>query len=122
MSTSWYYFSLNGKVGTATGLGKLAIDQQILLQAVDPFPGKIYGPYSTQAAAEAAKAAHPSVTSQLPTPGNVEATIETYFGRVAEAILGVVLLAVAANALIKGVTGISPAGVAGKAAATAAVA
>jgi hypothetical protein len=140
---SWYYNRANGTVFEATGFQKQVTDAQIMLekgQAALGVPELFYGPFATQADANAFAANNPTyqseaakavqapvtdVTSAIAAAANTAVRLSM---RVLEGAVGIVLLAIAANAVIKRTTGVSPAGeavkagkTAGKAAATAAV-
>lgn len=113
---SWYYTSATGNVFQATGASKFTIDRSIFVQKHDLVPGQlVYGPFGTEAQAQAAAGVHPpislsSTVSALNPVAGVTADIAGYFVRAAEIILGVVLIAIALNAILKETTGVNVAG------------
>ena len=142
---SWYYNRSLGDIFEATGPIKWTIDREIDLEKTLAKAGRpqvFFGPFATQADAQTFKAANPSILDRArDVAGNLNPvndvtsaitsftnTIVKLWIRVAEAAVGIVLLAIAANAILKQTTGIDPAGSAigagkkvGKATATAAV-
>lgn len=140
---SWYYHQTYGEIVEYTGWQKFLQDREIdqeKLAAKVGIPQSWFGPFATQAEAQAFKTGHPSAIDQAkavaaqPIAGVEQAianfgnTIVKLSTRLAEAAVGIVLLAIAANVILKQLTGVDVAGSAvrttkkaGKAAATAAV-
>lgn len=119
---SWYYDVNKGEVYSAEGLAAAHLNGIILVQEHDLVPGQMYyGPYSTQTQANAAKVAHPrpdynpvdAVAKPLAT---ATSEVANYFVRGAEIILGIVLVAIALNAILKQQTGVDVAAKIGSAA------
>lgn len=148
---SWYYELATGDIFERTGFLKWETDREIdrekLVAAIPGgFPQHVFGPFATRDEAQAFKSTHPSVvdqakagvkaaenavqqpvhdvTSAIAAVGNQLVKLGL---RLVEAAVGIVLLAIAANAIIKQATGVDVAGAAvragkktGKAAAAAA--
>lgn len=137
---SWYYWANTGEIHEATGGMKWFLDREIDLEkaaAGAGVPQKTYGPFATQDEAQAFASTHPSWLSQgkqvlgqagqaLDVPGALTSlgnTLVKLVNRALEAVAGIVLLAIAANVILKQTTGVDVAGRAaraGKRAATAA--
>ena len=126
---SWYYHQSNGDIVELTGWQAAAQNTEITLEAaaakVSPSPQYWYGPFGSQAEAQAFKTAHPSVVAQIQgTISGVESNVVSpavnvavkLTIRLAEAAVGIVLLAVAANAILKQTTGVDVARTARRAA------
>lgn len=122
---SWYYSRATGRVFEATGLEKVALDTDIMVQNHGGLLVRvIYGPYSTQAEAQAAAAQYPTLGSTvtqaagqvggtlnpLNTADAVFAKLAPFLVRVGEVVAGIVLLAIAANVILKQTTGVDVAG------------
>lgn len=118
---SWYYNHTDGQVFQLTGALKWAQDREIALEeqaAKVGVPQFNFGPFATQADAEKFKAAHPSVATQAQGAITDVTGAITGFGnqlvkmlnRILEAITGIVLLAIAANIILKQTTGVDVAG------------
>ncbi len=121
---SWYYYRNTGQIHEATGVLKWTTDREIDLEkaAADVgVPQKVYGPFATQQQAETFKAGNPSWVDQAKqAAGDVGQAVNgipnavTNFGntlvklvnRMLEAFAGVVLLAIAANVILKQVSGV----------------
>lgn len=106
---SWYYNQASGVVFQSSGVEAAALNAQILVMKHDPIPGQTYwGPYATEAAAQAAKAAHTPLpvtidavkSSIIPSTKTVLTAVEGWAVRFLEVAVGIVLLAVAAHAII----------------------
>lgn len=122
---SWYYNQAGGQIFEATGATKWGVDQTIFVQKNDPVPGQIiYGPFTTQAQAQTAKDAHavPSLNPITDAQTALSSTVGSYFVRGAEIVLGVVLIAIALNAILKQTTGVDVGGAAVRAGKIAAIA
>lgn len=125
---SWYYNSVNGAIVELTGVAAAAMNAEIAVMKHDPIPGQIvWGPYSTREGALAAKAAHPASIApepvHIPNPlSTIGADVQAMFVRALEAIAGIVLLAIAANIILKELTGIDAAGTARRVGTKAAIA
>lgn len=107
---SWYYDQVNGQIAERTGFDKWLIDRDIWTMKHDPIPGQtIYGPFATQAEAEAFKASHPSGVAGvlgIPSASQVTSEVAALLVRIGEIALGIVLLAIAANVILKQSTGV----------------
>jgi hypothetical protein len=119
---SWYYDRGSGNIVELTGQAKWMADTEISLEKLDPIVPQVwFGPYNTQAEAETFKTANPSVVDQAKTAADTASKVIpdvagslTQFGntlvklsiRFAEAAVGIVLLAIAANAILKQTTGV----------------
>jgi len=127
---SWYYRLDTGEVFEATGLLKWSTDREIGLEKLAG-TRIIYGPWGARAEADTFAAAHPSFLSHIQDqarnlqnqvqqaipdiPGAITAATNTAVKlsiRFAEAAVGIVLLAIAANAILKQATGVDVAGTA----------
>ena len=123
---SWYYNRTTGDVYQATGVMKWTTDREITLEkgaaATFGTPQTLFGPFATRADAEAAKQANPSLPDQakaaIARPVTDVTSAIAGFGnqlvkvglRLAEAAVGIVLLAIAANVILKQLTGVDVAG------------
>lgn len=131
---SWYYHQTYGEVVEETGWRKWLQDREIdqeKIAAAAGVPQTWFGPFATQAQAQAFGSTHPSLTDQAKAAvqapiqdltGAVTAAVNTavkLWVRVAEAAVGIVLLAIAANAIVKQTTGVDAAGAAARAGKTA---
>jgi len=134
---SWYYNITTGRVVELTGALKFFQDREIALEehaAQLGAPQFNFGPFPTQADADAFKTAHPSAVDQAKgavqsVTGDVSGAVANFGNqlvklaiRFAEAAVGVVLLAIALNVVLKQATGVDVAGSAVKAGKNAAVA
>jgi hypothetical protein len=125
-TTSWYYNRVTGQVFSASGAEKYALDKSIMLEKLPGVSKYLWGPYATQAEAQAAAAQYPATAptalAAVPTPGDVAdkvlGTVGPVLVRVGEVVAGVVLLAIAANVILKQTTGVDVAGGAARAART----
>jgi hypothetical protein len=124
---SWYYNKLAGEVFEATGWLKFTTDREIDLEkgaAALGVPQTYFGPFATKANAEAYKTANPAVIPTIEkgaqkiaaAPGDVQGFVsqltnnithnaEQLVIRVLEAAVGIVLLAIALNVILKQATG-----------------
>ncbi len=121
MACSWYYSQPTGDVSQLCGWEKWSMDREIQLQqaaAKAGVPQNMFGPFATQAQAEQAKQQNPSwpdqaaKTVQGPVT-DVTSAITAFANqvykltiRLAEAAVGIVLLAIAANVILKQTTGV----------------
>jgi hypothetical protein len=132
---SWYYNITTGNIVELTGTLKFFQDREIGLEehaAQLGAPQFNFGPFPTQADAQAFKTAHPSAVDQAKgavqgVAGDVSGAVANFGNqlvklsiRFAEAAVGVVLLAIALNVILKQATGVDVAGSAVKAGKTAA--
>lgn len=129
---SWYYNSSTGEIAEFTGWQKWLEDREITLEKATSTQTH-YGPFASQADAQAYKTAHPSVVDRAKqaATGAVTDVTSAITGatntfvklsiRVLEAAVGIVLLAVAFNAILKQTTGVDAIGAARKAGTKAAV-
>src|SRR5262245_40037467 len=105
---SWWYNQTVGSVFEKSGAEGAALKAAVWTQEHDPIPGQwLYGPFGTQAEAEAVKAAHPPITAVV--GGAIGSGIDqlgVLLLRLAEAALGIVLLAIAFQAILKQTTGV----------------
>jgi len=115
---AWYWDAQRHVAIEATGTEASVLNTQVAVGSHLPLlDRRWYGPYATQADAQAAGAHLP--TSSIPGPDvsgvtgpvidavpNLSSTIADYFVRAAEVVAGVVILAIAINALIRSSTGV----------------
>jgi len=121
---SWWYNQIRGTTFSAGTVEEVALKASVWSQEHDPVPGQwLYGPFPDQAGAEAAKAAHPPISSAIPTPGDIAGAINSgvsqigaFAVRAAEAVLGIVIIAVALNVIFRQATGVDLAAKGAKAA------
>lgn len=120
---SWYYSQVTGSVSELTGTDKWLMDREIQLEQASAkvgVPEVLWGPFTTQQEAQTFAQAHPSVQKAVTAPvTDVTSAITSFsntlvklFTRLAEAAVGVVLLAIAANVILKQTTGFDAAGTA----------
>ena len=113
----WYWDSATHTAIEADGARAAVLNTQVMVGAHDLIPGqRWYGPYATQAAAQAAGAKLPTSPFTGPDLSGLTgpvidsvpslSSIEGYFVRGAEIIAGVVLMAIAANAILRSSTGV----------------
>lgn len=118
---AWYWDAQTHRAIEATGADAQVLNFQVSVGSHLPLVNRRwYGPYATQADAQAAGAHLP--TSSIPGPdvsgvtgpvigaagnlGSIGATVADYFVRAAEIVAGVVILAIALNAIIRSSTGV----------------
>jgi hypothetical protein len=129
---SWYYSTATGRIFEATGLEKTALDLDIMVQNKSTLPHILFGPFASQTEAQAFAASHPATglagavtgpVNQLGTGlaglnpvDKVLGAVGPILVRIGEVVAGIVLLAIAANVILKQTTGVNPAGAAKRAA------
>lgn len=128
----WYYNKESGAVAQYTGWQEVAMKAEITAEKLVPATEVFFGPFATQQEAQNFKNANPSVVDkatqaiQAPVTDVTSAvagavnTLVKLSVRLAEAAVGIVLLAIAFNAILKQTTGVDAVGSARKAGKTAA--
>lgn len=134
---SWYYNRqtlIGDSIFEATGWQKWATDREVDLEkaaAAAGVPQMLFGPFATRPDAETFRSAHPGPQAGAAAVGqgvtDVGSALNTFtktlaqiYLRTAEIAVGIVLLAVALNAILKQTTGVNVAATAKRAGVTAA--
>lgn len=120
---SWYYDAQNDKVFEATGAQSNLLDGEIKLEetgAAVGVPQLFFGPFATQQEAQQTQAQHKTLLDQVKANNPLNAASDAVKGivdtavklvtRILEAAAGIVLLAIAANAILHQTTGVDVAG------------